>query len=35
MKAQFIFVKTALACALSGIALASWAQSSVMDLKQV
>jgi protease secretion system outer membrane protein len=35
MKAQSIFVKTALACALSGIALASWAQSSVMDLKQV
>ena len=35
MKASSIFVKTALACALSGIALASWAQSSVMDLKQV
>ena len=35
MKAQSIFFKTALACALSGIALASWAQSSVMDLKQV
>ena len=35
MKAPSIFVKTALACALSGIALASWAQSSVMDLKQV
>ena len=35
MKAPSIFVKTALACALSGIALASWAQSAVMDLKQV
>ncbi len=35
MKAQSIFVKTALVCALSGIALATWAQSSVMDLKQV
>jgi outer membrane protein/protease secretion system outer membrane protein len=35
MKAPSFFVQTALACALSGIALTSWAQSSVMDLKQV
>ena len=35
MKAPSIFVKTALVCTLSGIALASWAQSAVMDLKQV
>jgi outer membrane protein/protease secretion system outer membrane protein len=35
MKAPTFFVQTALACALSGIALTSWAQSSVMDLKQV
>lgn len=30
-----LFVKTAIACALSTAALASWAQPSVMDLKQV
>jgi outer membrane protein/protease secretion system outer membrane protein len=35
MKAGHFFVKTALVCALSSVALASWAQSSVMDLKQV
>jgi len=35
MKVPSILVKTALACALSGIGLASWAQTSVMDLKQV
>ncbi len=35
MKAGHFFVKTALVCALSSMALASWAQSSVMDLKQV
>ena len=38
MKASTFFVKTALVCALSGAALASWAQTSVtsmMDLKQV
>jgi len=35
MRAPQLFVKTALACALAGAALISWAQSSVMDLKQV
>jgi protease secretion system outer membrane protein len=38
MKASPFFVKTVLMCALSGAALASWAQTvtmSVMDLKQV
>ncbi|MEY3078177.1 MAG: outer membrane protein TolC precursor, partial [Pseudomonadota bacterium] len=35
MKAHSFFVKTALACAMSSAALASWAQSSVLDLKQV
>jgi outer membrane protein/protease secretion system outer membrane protein len=35
MKAPSFFVQTALACALSGITLTSWAQSPVMDLKQV
>ena len=35
MKASAFFVKTALVCALSGAAMASWAQMSVMDLKQV
>lgn len=35
MQASTFFAKTALACALSTAALASWAQSSVMDLKQV
>jgi outer membrane protein/protease secretion system outer membrane protein len=35
MKASTFFVKTALVCALSSAALASWAQSNVMDLKQV
>jgi len=35
MNASTFFVKTALVCALSGAALASWAQTSVMDLKQV
>ncbi len=35
MKAGHFFVKTALVCAFSSMALASWAQSSVMDLKQV
>ena len=35
MKATPFFVKTALVCALSGAAMASWAQTSVMNLKQV
>jgi len=35
MQASTFFAKTALACALSTAAIASWAQSSVMDLKQV
>ncbi len=35
MKTTPFFVKTALVCALSGAALASWAQTSMMDLKQV
>jgi protease secretion system outer membrane protein len=35
MKAPTFFVKSALVCALSGAALASWAQPAVMDLKQV
>ena len=35
MKAHSFFVKTALVCAMSSAALASWAQSSVLDLKQV
>ena len=35
MKAHSFFVKTSLVCAMSSAALASWAQSSVLDLKQV
>jgi outer membrane protein/protease secretion system outer membrane protein len=35
MRAPQLFVKTALACALSGAAVASWAQAPTMDLKQV
>jgi outer membrane protein/protease secretion system outer membrane protein len=35
MKAHSFFVKTALVCAMSSAALASWAQSNVLDLKQV
>jgi len=35
MKAHSFFVKTALVWAMSSAALASWAQSSVLDLKQV
>jgi outer membrane protein/protease secretion system outer membrane protein len=35
MQVSTFFAKTALACALSTAAIASWAQSSVMDLKQV
>ena len=35
MKASSLFLQTALACALSGAALGSWAQPAVMDLKQV
>jgi protease secretion system outer membrane protein len=35
MKTAPFLVKTALVCALSGAALASWAQTSMMDLKQV
>ena len=35
MKAHSFFVKTAMVCAMSSAALASWAQSSVLDLKQV
>ena len=35
MRLPNLFAKTAIACALSTAALASWAQPSVMDLKQV
>jgi protease secretion system outer membrane protein len=35
MTEQHLLIKTALACALATAALASWAQTSVMDLKQV
>ena len=35
MKAHSFFVKTALVCAMASAALASWAQSNVLDLKQV
>lgn len=35
MKSHLFFAKSALACALSCAALASWAQPNVMDLKQV
>jgi outer membrane protein/protease secretion system outer membrane protein len=35
MKVHTLFAKTALACALSSVAMATWAQSSVLDLKQV
>ena len=35
MKVHTLFVKTALACALSSAAVATWAQTTVMDLKQV
>ena len=35
MTAQQLFVKTALVCALASAAVATWAQSPVMDLKQV
>ena len=35
MKAHSFFVKTALVCAMSSAALASWAQTNVLDLKQV
>ena len=35
MKAPAFFAKTALVCALSNLALASWAQTTMMDLKQV
>jgi len=35
MKVHTLFTKTALACALSSVAMATWAQSSVLDLKQV
>ncbi len=35
MKARSFFVKTALVCAMSSAALASWAQTNVLDLKQV
>ena len=35
MRAPQLFVKTALACALAGAAVASWAQAPTMDLKQV
>lgn len=35
MRAPQLFVKTALACALAGAAVASWAQALTMDLKQV
>jgi protease secretion system outer membrane protein len=34
-KAHSFFVKAALVCAMSSVALASWAQASVLDLKQV
>ena len=35
MKAPTFFAKMALVCALSNLALASWAQTTMMDLKQV
>ena len=35
MRAPQLFIKTALACALAGAAVASWAQALTMDLKQV
>ena len=35
MRAPQLFVKTALACALAGAAVVSWAQAPTMDLKQV
>ena len=35
MKAPAFFAKMALVCALSNLALASWAQTTMMDLKQV
>jgi outer membrane protein/protease secretion system outer membrane protein len=35
MRAPQLFGKTALACALAGAAVASWAQAPTMDLKQV
>ena len=35
MKAHSFFVKTALVCAMASAELASWAQSNVLDLKQV
>jgi protease secretion system outer membrane protein len=35
MKMQSLFFKTALACGLSSFALITWAQSNVMDLKQI
>jgi len=35
MRAPQLFIKIALACALAGAAVASWAQALTMDLKQV
>jgi protease secretion system outer membrane protein len=35
MRASKLFVKSALACVLSSLALASWSQTAIMDLKQV
>ena len=35
MRAPTFYAKTALLCAFSSLALASWAQTSMMDLKQV
>ena len=35
MKVRLFFVKTSLVCAMSSAALATWAQSNVLDLKQV
>ena len=35
MRASTFYAKTALLCAFSSLALASWAQTSMMDLKQV
>ena len=35
MKVHTLFAKTALACALSSVSMATWAQASVLDLKQV
>ena len=35
MRASKLFGKSALVCVLSSLALASWSQTAIMDLKQV